>query len=83
MADPLWKTLPEMYVRCERCQGTGDVACHWCNGSGSTVGPDRYLYGRRIGRRFGLKRCAYCGGRGTRRCGMCIGGSVERPGAAE
>jgi hypothetical protein len=83
MADPLWKTLPETYARCERCRGTGNIACRWCDGRGSTVGPDPYLYGRTIGRRFGLKRCGYCGGRGTQRCGLCIGGSVRKPDAAE
>jgi hypothetical protein len=83
MTDPLWKTLPEKYTVCESCHGTGNVTCRWCDGNGSTVGPDRYLYGRTIGRRFGLKRCTYCAGRGTQHCGLCIGGSVQRPDAVE
>jgi hypothetical protein len=83
MSDPLWKSLPDSYVRCERCDGTGDIPCRWCDGQGTTVGYDRYLYGRTIGKRFGLKRCTYCHGRGTQRCGLCILGSVERPGSGE
>jgi hypothetical protein len=82
MAAPLWITLPEAYARCERCNGTGDVPCRWCDGRGSTVGLDPYLYGRTVSRRVGLKRCSYCHGRGTHRCAVCIAGSVERPDAA-
>jgi hypothetical protein len=78
MPGALHDQFPDEYERCERCGGTGEIRCHWCSGSGTTVGPDRYLYGRTIGRRFGLKRCSYCNGRGTQRCRLCTLGSVRR-----
>lgn len=78
MISRLWAEHPEIYDRCDRCHGTGEIDCRWCHGKGSVVGPDRYVFGRTIGRRFGLKRCSYCNGRGTQRCGLCDAGSVRR-----
>jgi hypothetical protein len=78
MTLPLWAEQPDNYDRCDRCRGTGEIDCRWCEGKGTVVGPDRYVVGRTIGRRFGLKRCSYCHGRGTQRCGLCDSGSLRR-----
>jgi hypothetical protein len=74
----LWLDYPDRYDRCDRCRGGGQVDCHHCNGRGSVVGPDWYMYAGRIGRRFGLKRCSSCHGSGKQRCGICISGSIRK-----
>jgi hypothetical protein len=71
--------FPDRYDPCTRCGGTGEIRCRTCNGTGSVVGPDRYVIGGRMGRRFGLKVCTDCRGRGTRNCGVCMSGSVHKP----
>ncbi len=78
MSLPRWVEHPDRYERCARCAGRGGIDCPACNGSGSVVGPDRYLYARTIGRRFGLKVCTTCNGRGKLRCGICDAGSVRK-----
>lgn len=79
MSHPLWIEYPDRYNRCDKCKGTGQVDCRWCDGKGTVVGPDHYLYARTIGRRFGLKRCSTCCGSGKQRCGLCISGSIPKP----
>lgn len=78
MSLSLWIECSDRYERCNKCNGTGEVDCRWCDGKGMVVGPDHYLYARIIGRRFGLKRCDTCRGRGTQRCGLCISGSIPK-----
>ena len=78
MSLPAWLADPEHNTQCQRCAGRGEIACRACDGRGSVVGPDRYLYGRTIGRRFGLKVCSLCHGSGRWRCGVCSSGSVPK-----
>jgi len=73
-----WLASPELYTKCQRCAGSGEIDCRSCDGKGWVVGPDWYLYGRTIGRRFGLKACTLCRGSGKWRCGVCSSGSVPR-----
>jgi DnaJ-class molecular chaperone len=74
----LWREFPDRYERCSRCSGSGTIDCPWCSGRGSTVGPDRYLIGGRLGRRFGLKVCTTCRGSGKLSCGLCTAGSMRK-----
>jgi hypothetical protein len=67
---------PDHYEPCWRCNATGEIRCRNCDGTGSVVGPDRYVIGGRIGRRFGSKVCTYCRGKGTMSCGICTSGSL-------
>lgn len=78
MAGALHDEFPDSYRRCDNCRGTGVVRCRSCDGEGWVVGPDRYLYAGRIGRRFGMKVCTSCHGGGGRTCGLCVSGSVRR-----
>ena len=78
MPSRLWVHDPEHYSKCGRCRGTGQIDCLWCNGNGGVVGPDRYIIGGRIGRRFGLKVCDLCRGSGKISCGICSSGSVRK-----
>jgi len=79
MSDPLWRTLPNDYQKCFRCDGTGTRKCQ---GSGCRNG---LVWGRiyglaglyRVSRRMGWKTCGLCHGRGTTRC-SCVTGSVPR-----
>jgi len=79
VSDPLWRTSPETYRKCYRCDGTGRVKCPGLNcRNGMTWGRIYYgVYGTPIGRRIGWKKCTICHGDGTRWC-HCLGGSVRR-----
>jgi hypothetical protein len=77
MSGPLWLEYPERYNRCDRCRGTGEIDCPSCEGRGGVVGPDYYMYAGTIGRRFGLKHCRTCLGRGKLSCGICNSGSIR------
>jgi hypothetical protein len=76
MSPPLHEEYPERYEKCWRCSGSGRIPCRACDGNGSVVGPDRYVIGGRMGRRFGLKVCTMCRGKGTMSCGICNEGSL-------
>lgn len=78
MALALYLEFPDRHDKCGRCSGSGRIDCPWCKGRGSHVGPNRYLIGGRLGRRFGLTACPTCRGSGKLRCGICDAGSVRK-----
>jgi hypothetical protein len=78
MSLPGWLQYPERYDPCQRCAGRGEIDCRSCNGKGAVVGLNRYLVGRTIGKRVGLKVCVLCRGSDKWRCGLCSLGSVPK-----
>lgn len=57
---------------CTRCNGSGEITCPGCGGSGS-----RELINEEKKDVAKIVSCAGCNGKGTRNCGSCGGSGIK------